>query len=152
VEENEFVLFNESGIYMQIVRKGEESSMAELAEEQPTKTTTEKILCRFMEYDIENSDTTYTNYYTSAIVDKILCTYNANSRSYSASFIDGYMKMYYGSNVPSGWLKPLDFIKLTRHAGKQAHIRMIVPHSSGTTNASSYVLPYYYEIYYQKGV
>lgn len=151
VEENEFVLFNETGIYMQIVRKGEGKSMAEMAEEQPTKTTSKNILCRFMEYDIENSDTTYTNYYSSAIVDKFLCTYKANSRSYSASFTDGYMKMYYGSNVPSGWLKPLDFIKLTRYAGKQAHIRMIVPHSSGTTNASSYVLPYYYEIYYELG-
>ena len=151
VSSNEFVLFNENGIYMQIVRKGEGSTMAELAEEQPTKTTSKILLCRFMEYDIENADTTYTNFFSSAIVDKMLCTYNAQSRSYTASFTEGYMKQYYNSSVPTGWLKPLDFIRLTRYAGKQAHIRMIVPHSSGTTNASQYVLPYYYEIFYQLG-
>ena len=151
VDENEFVLFNESGIYMQIVRKGEGLTMAQMAEKQPNNTTSQNILCRFMEYDIENADTTTTNYYSSAIVDKFLCTYKGDGRKYTASFTDGYMKQYYGSNVPSGWLKPLEFIKLTRYAGKQAHIRMIVPHSSGTTNASSYVLPYYYEIYYELG-
>ena len=149
---NEFVLFNEDGIYMQIVRKGEGQNMIEMAKEQSEDSTISKvILCRFMEYDIENSDTTYSNFYTSAIVDKMLCTYKHQGRSYQASFTEGYMKSYYGSNVPSGWLKPLDFIKLTRYAGRQAHVRLIVPHSSGTTNASNYVLPYYYEIFYELG-
>ncbi len=151
VDENEFVLFNDDGIYLQIVRKGEGSTMEELAKQQSDQTTSKIILCRFMEYDIENADTTHTNFFSSAIVDKMLCTYNSQSRSYKASFTEGYMKQYYSSNVPSGWLKPLDFIRLTRYAGKQAHIRMIVPHSSGTTNASNYVLPYYYEIYYELG-
>ena len=151
VEENEFVLFNESGIYMQIVRKGEGKSMEEMATEQPDKKISKIILCRFLEYDIENADTTHTNYYTSAVVDKFLCTYNSEARSYTASFTEGYMKSFYSSNVPTGWLKPLDYILLTRYAGKQAFVRLIVPHSSGTTNAANYVLPYYYEIYYELG-
>lgn len=151
VDENEFVLFNEDGIYMQIVRKGEGPTMTELAQDQPNQTISKIILCRFMEYDIENADTTHTNIYTSAVVDKFLCTYNHKARKYTASFTDGYMKLYYSSNVPTGWLKPMDFIRLTRQAGKQAYIRMIVPHSSGTTNASNYVLPYYYEISYEMG-
>jgi len=151
VDDNEFVLFNESGIYMQIVRKGEGRTMVELAKEQPDSTTSKVILCRFMEYDIENSDTTYTNYYSSAIVDKMLCTYKHQSRAYTASFTEGYMKKYYSSNVPTGWIKPLDFIRLTRYAGKQAKVRIIVPHSSGTTNAANYVLPFYYEISYELG-
>lgn len=151
VDENEFVLFNESGIYMQIVRKGEGKTMAEFASEQPTKTTSKVILCRFMEYDIENSDTTLTNYYSSAIVDKFLCTYKEQSRAYTGSFTEGYMKQRYSSNVPTSWLKPLDYIKLTRYAGRQAQVRLIVPHSSGTTNAANYVLPHYYEITYELG-
>jgi hypothetical protein len=32
-----------------------------------------------------------------------------------------------------------------------AKVRLIVPHSSGTSNASQYVLPYDYEITYQLG-
>lgn len=148
---NEFVLFNEDGIYMQIVRKGEGQNMIEMAKEQADSTISKVLLCRFLEYDIENSDTTYSNFYTPTIVDKMLCTYKHQGRSYSASFTEGYMKAYYGSNVPSGWLKPLDFIRLTRYAGRQAHVRIIVPHSSGTTNASNYVLPYFYDIYYELG-
>lgn len=148
---NEFVLFNEDGIYMQIVRKGEGQRMVEMAKEQSDSTISKVLLCRFLEYDIENSDTTHSNFYTPTIVDKMLCTYKHQGRAYSASFTEGYMKAYYGGNVPSGWLKPLDYIRLSRYAGRQAHVRLIVPHSSGTTNASNYVLPYYYDIYYELG-
>ena len=55
----------------------------------------------------------------------------------------------YGNMVPKGWLKPLNYIRLTRVAGNEAKVRLIVPHSSGTTNASGYVLPFFYEITYQ---
>ncbi len=151
VSSNEFVLFNEDGVYMQIVRKGEGQTMIEMAKEQADSTISKVILCRFMEYDIENSDTVSSNFFSSAIVDKMQCTYKHQGRSYAASFTEGYMKSKYGSNVPKGWLKPLDYIRLTRYAGRQAHVRLIVPHSSGTTNASNYVLPYYYEIYYELG-
>ena len=148
---NEFVLFNEDGIYMQIVRKGEGQNMVEMAKEQSDSTISKVLLCRFLEYDIENSDSTNSNFYSPSIVDKMLCTYKHQGRAYSASFTEGYMKVHYGGNVPSGWLKPLDYIRLTRYAGRQAHVRLIVPHSSGTTNASNYVLPFYYDIYYELG-
>ena len=151
VSKNEFVLFNEDGIYMQIVRKGEGQNLVEMSKEQADSTISKVILCRFMEYDIENSDSTHSNFFSPSIVDKMLCTYKHQGRSYTASFTEGYMKSVYGSNVPSGWLKPLDFIRLTRYAGRQAFVRLIVPHSSGTTNAANYVLPFYYEIYYELG-
>lgn len=158
IEKNEFVLFNSDGIYMQIIRNGEGMTMQEMALERnestddlvhKDSTVTKEILCRFFEYDIENADTTYSNIYTPSIVDKMQCTYSHYSRNFTASFIAGRMFTAYGSAVPKGWLKPLNYIRLTREAGKEAKVRIIVPHSSGTSNASGYVLPFYYEITYQ---
>ena len=147
---NEFVLFNDDGIYMQIVRKGEGQTMVEMAKEMSDSTVSKVLLCRFLEYDIESADTTYTNLYTPSIVDKMLCKYSHYSQSYTASFTEGRMLNSYNATVPQGWLKPLNFIRLTKEAGKEAKVRIIVPHTSGTTNnAMSYVLPFYYEITYQ---
>ena len=154
VEENEFVLFNEDGIYMQIVERGAGKSMVEMAKEQSTDSTISKtILCRFVEYDIEGGDTITTNRYSSSIVDKMLVKYIHRSRRYQASFTEGKrVEKYKSSVVPQGWIKPLDYIRLTRNSGKIAKIRIIVPQSSGTSNASGYVLPMYYEISYQLGI
>ena len=149
VSKNEFVRFSSDGIYMQIVRKGDGPSMVELAKARKDSTVTRPLLCKFLEYDIRNADTTYSNIYLSSINDEILCTYSHFSRSYTGYFTSGIMKVAYGYNVPAGWLKPLSFIRLTKVAGEEAKVRIIVPHSSGTTNASGNVLPFYYEITYQ---
>lgn len=152
VSKNEFVLFNDNGIYMQIISKGEGKNMIEFAKEQKDSTTTKRILCRFLEYDIESDATITTNNSSPSIVDKMQCTYEHRGRTYSASFEEGRMMEKYGTSaVPSGWLQPLKYIRLTRNEGQIAKIRLIVPHSSGTTNASGYVLPMYYEISYQLG-
>ncbi|MBO4398432.1 MAG: DUF4827 domain-containing protein [Bacteroidaceae bacterium] len=152
VSKNEFVLFKENGIYMQIVNRGEGKSMMEFAKEQKDSTTTQRILCRFLEYDIEAGATIQSNLSSPSIVDKMQCTYAQKGRSYSASFEEGYMlNKYSTSAVPSGWLQPLKYIRLTRNSGRKAEVRLIVPHSSGTNNASGYVLPMYYEISYQLG-
>lgn len=151
IDENEFVLFNEDGIYMQIVRKGTGLSMIERAKARPDSTARCEILCKFFEYDIKANDTTCLNIgpTQASINDKMRCTYSHYSRSYEAYYTVGKMKEKYGSNVPKGWLKPLNFIRLTKVAGEEAKVRIIVPHSSGTNNASGYVLPFYYEITYQ---
>ena len=146
---NEFVLFGDDGVYMQIVRKGNGPTMVELAMERSDSTITRPILCKFFEYDIEAADTTAQNIYRASINDQMLCTYSHYSRSYTASFTEGIMKSTYNSQVPSGWLKPLNYIHLTKVAGEEAKVRLIVPHTSGTTNASGHVLPFYYEITYQ---
>lgn len=153
VSRNEFVHFNKDGVYMQIVRRGEGQSMMEMAksDEAEDSTVTKTILCRFLEYDIQNGDTTRTNLNVEAIVDKMTCTYSQRGRSYQASFTEGRMLERYGQVVPTGWLKPLDYVRLTRNAGRIAKVRIIVPHSSGTSNAANYVLPFYYEISYQLG-
>jgi hypothetical protein len=123
--------------------------MVELAKDRKDSTVTRPLICKFLEYDIEGADTTYSNIYMSSINDKMLCTYSHYGRSYTASFTEGVMQSAYGSTVPKGWLKPLDYIRLTKVAGEEAKVRLIVPHSSGTNNASGYVLPFYYEITYQ---
>jgi len=157
VVKNEFVLFNDKGIYMQIARKGNGRTMIEMAMEQPDSTITKTICCRFFEYDIENADTTCANIYQTqnGVVDKMQCKYDRQSRTYTATFIEGKMMSYYTSSaaVPTGWLKPLDYIRLAKSegAGDVAKVRIIVPHSSGTYNAGTYVLPFYYEITYQLG-
>ncbi|MBP5377370.1 MAG: DUF4827 domain-containing protein [Bacteroidaceae bacterium] len=160
-DKNEFVRFEKDGIYMQIVRKGVGYTMYELsapdAQYNPDSTTTQTICCRFLEYDIENADTTCTNMYQTqnAYVDKMQCTYTRLGKSYTAWFTAGKMKEYHSSSsvVPTGWLKPLDYIRLAKSegSGEVAKVRLIVPHSSGTANAGVYVLPFYYEITYQLG-
>lgn len=150
---NEFVLFEDDGVYMQIINKGEGQSMIEMAKQRSDSTVSKSILCRFLEYDIESAEVTATNKYSSSIVDKMLCKYSHRGRSYTASFTSGAMLSTYSSaTVPSGWLKPLDYLRLSKNAGRIAKVRLIVPHSSGTSNAQGYVLPMYYEISYQLAI
>lgn len=152
LERNEYVLFEDDGIYMQIMRKGEGETFVEMAKHQPDSTITKNILCRFLEYDIEAGDTIAYNYNRPSFVDKMLVKYTHYSQSYSASYTEGIMKEIHSTTqVPKGWLKPLAYIRLTKDAGKIAKVRLIVPHASGTSNALGYVLPYYYEITYQLG-
>lgn len=148
---NEFVMFDEDGIYMQIISGGQGQTMKEMAMEQPDSTINKNLLCRYFEYDIEQGDTTSQNIYRASIVDKMLVKYSQYSQTFTASFTEGVMKTKYGVTVPSGWMKPLKYIRLTRDTGSVAAVRLILPHSSGTSNASGYVLPYYYQISYQLG-
>lgn len=148
---NEFVLFQDDGVYMQIVQRGEGRSMVDFAMEQPDSSISKNILCRFVEYDMEQGDTTQYSQFYPSIVDKMLVSYSHYERKYTGTFTEGLMLSRYSKVVPGGWLKPFNFIRLTRDAGKIAKVRLIVPHASGTSNASTYVLPYYYEISYQLG-
>ena len=71
-------------------------------------------------------------------------------------FISGMMYLYHGSaTVPSGWLVPLNYINVGYTEGENdevSKVRLIVPHSQGTADASSSVTPYYYEITYQRSL
>lgn len=151
VASNEFVLFEEDGVYLQIRRKGAGRTLDDMAGDFADSTVNKTILCRFIEYDIENADTTYANVLTPSVVDKMLVKYSRYSRSYEGTFTNGYMLKYHESMVMKGWMRPLNYIRLTKDAGQSASVRLIVPHSSGTNNASQYVLPFYYEVTYQLG-
>lgn len=148
---NEFVLFQDDGVYMQIVQKGEGSTLVDMAMEQPDSSISKNILCRFLEYDMEQGDTVENSNFYPSIVDKMLVSYSHYERKYTGTFTVGLMLRNHSKIVPGGWLKPFNYIRLTRDPGKIAKVRLIVPHASGTQNASTYVLPYYYEISYQLG-
>lgn len=134
---NEFVLFEDKGVYMQIVRKGEGEMMAD-----GDRTV---FMARYLEYNISSGDTVSGNLYTS-IPDKFTCERKGDT--FSASFTQGFMYSIYGSAVPSGWLVPLSYITPGRPNDKAAKVRLIVPHSEGTSTAAQYVYPTYYEITY----
>ena len=61
--------------------------------------------------------------------------------------------IYGTTSVPSGWLIPLTYVKPSRTTSseKVARVRLIVPHGQGTSQASQYVYPCYYEITYNLG-
>ena len=74
----------------------------------------------------------------------------------TASFVTGMMYQYHGSaSVPSGWLVPLNYVNVGRpnpinSDDEVSKVRLIVPHSQGTADASSSVYPCYYEITYER--
>ena len=137
VEKNEFVVFEDKGVYMQIVRRGEGKMM-----EDGDRTV---FMARYLEQNIETGDTISANLYASP--DYFTCKREGDS--FTASFTQGYMLNVYGSSaVPSGWLVPFSYITPGRPNDKGAKVRLIVPHGQGTTTASQYVYPTYYEITY----
>jgi hypothetical protein len=160
VDNNEYVLFEDDGVYMQIINRGTGRTFPEMSKDFADSTVNKVVLCRFTEYDIMSGDTTNSNFgVVGNVVDKMLINYSHLSRSYSGSFTSGMMYNMNASSsvgngvaVPSGWMKPFDVVRLSRGIDDLAHVRIIVPHSSGTSNASYYVHPYYYDITYQLGI
>ena len=146
LDRNEFVKLDKSGVYMQIVRPG--------CGEKLNDGETANICCRFREFSIEGDTVTLLNNIDlmAAFVDVMRVT--NTSGTFSGSFTTGVMMRYYSSaSVPAGWLVPLAYIKVGRpksQTDEKAKVRLIVPHSQGHTIAAQDVLPYYYEITYEK--
>ncbi len=152
VSKNEFVLFQSSGIYMQIVRKGCGTPIAD--------GNTVTVLCRFTERNLKTDSVQLSNISDSkwdAVVDKMTVT--RNSADYTGYFVKGeslLQAVYGGSStaVPQGWLMPLGFINVGRPASatdEVAKVRIIVPHDKGHTYATQYVYPCLYDITYELG-
>ena len=148
LEKNEYVLFEISGVYMQIVRKGTGNPLKD--------GETATVLCRFNERNLLTDTLQLTNnsIYYSAIVDKMNVV--NNSGTFTASFDTSSSCMYsaYGSaSVPAGWLVPFTYINLDRYreGGEIAKVNLIVPHTQGHQYASSGVYPCFYEITYERG-
>jgi hypothetical protein len=137
VSKNEYVLFEDKGVYMQIERKGEGTMMQD--------GDRGVFMARYLEYNIALGDTISGNLYAST-PDYFTCERKGDT--FSASFTQGYMYGMYGSAVPKGWLLPLSYITPGRPNDKAAKVRLIVPHGEGTSNAAQYVYPTYYEITY----
>ena len=158
VEKNQFVRMSRTGVYMQIVRKGCGQPLG--------NKESANLLCRFMEQNIKTdsilvrNDQKFNVYSTamgmtidaSQYVDKMYVT--RNGTTITALFVEGMMQMYHSStSVPGGWLVPLNYINVGR-PGKDgdeiSKVRLIVPHSQGTADASASVYPCYYEITYKR--
>lgn len=159
---HEFVYLDNSGVYMQIIRRGCGNKIL--------NNETATVLCRYREYNLLTDSLQSTNmiaYYIS-LVDKMNVT--NTSGTFTATFQAGESLMYtlYGStSVPSGWLVPLSYINvgiqtednqtdvgnvsLLTKTDEIAHVRLIVPHTQGHSYATSGVYPCLYDITYQRG-
>lgn len=149
VTKNEFVLFQSSGLYMQIVRKGAGSPIAQ--------GETARVDCRFTERNLLTDSIQATN--TTPYSQKYLEVMNVtnNSGTFQGSFESATSLMYrlYGStSIPSGWLAALPYVNIGRYvnAGDEvAKVRLIVPHDLGQTYAMQSVYPCLYDITFQRG-
>ena len=145
VAANEYVLFEESGVYMQVVERGN----GELLED-----GRHELLVRYVEERIVEdgmADTlslnTIANMYP--YPDEFILTKDKNSMSASFSTSGAMSEAHSSAYVPSGWLLPLNYLKVGREISGRSKIKLILPHSQGTATASSQVFPCYYEITYQ---
>lgn len=150
VSKNEYVLFETTGVYMQIIREG----CGEKLKDGETAT----VICRFKEWNLlTDSLQLANNIENSSLNFPDLMSVKNTSGTFKASFIQGSSVMYsiYGSgSVPAGWLAPLSYIKIGRpeKPGEEiAKVKLIVPHTQGHQYASSGVYPCLYEITYQRG-
>lgn len=164
-DDNEFVLFEESGVYMNIVQKGPTDDNGKYKGSVLPDGSYE-ILSRFVEIAMKDCESP-----SMAVGDTLLAnmklyglptyelypeTYNLtiSGTSYSAAFTSqssyGMYASYGTTSVPSGWLVPLKYVKpaRTQSASQVARVRILCPHSEGTSTASQYVYPCYYEITY----
>ena len=148
VSKKEFVLFSNTGVYMQIVRRG--------CGEKVKAGETVNVLCRFNEYNLlaDSLRLTNNNISYSSLPDKFAVTNTLGT--FTASFISGaIMSAYSTTSVPAGWLIPLSYInvgRVTKEGEEIAKVNLIVPHSQGTSYALSNVYPCYYEITYERGI
>ncbi|MBQ8968977.1 MAG: DUF4827 domain-containing protein [Bacteroidaceae bacterium] len=156
VSKNEFVLFSNTGIYMQIVRKGPGERLKHGEQT--------RVMTRYWEYNIladslQSTDLTPYWIATPGILD-VSNQYGTISASFNTEINGGgAMYLLYGvpnnnsKSVPSGWVVPLSYINLGRQKADDegiALVRLIVPHGQGTADATSNVYPCFYEISYQR--
>ncbi len=139
---HEYVYLTKSGIWMQVIRKGE-GTMLENKKQV-------NVLVRFIEYNIQTESVLCTNYNSVNLYDKM--TVYREGSSYTASFVQGVMNSVYGASVPAAWLVPLDYVTLSRPTSDQAlaEVRLIVPHSQGTSQAMGNVYACYYQLTYER--
>lgn len=149
VSKNEYVMFGNSGVYMQIVREG----VGERLESGQSK----QVIARYTEFNIlrdslqSSSETLY--YSTAPDIIDISNTYGTFTASFNTDNGGGAMYRTYGStSVPPGWLVPFTYIRIGRQttAEQIAKVRLIVPHSQGHSDATSNVYPCFYEISFQE--
>jgi hypothetical protein len=140
VTRNEYVLFPDNGVYMQIVERGKGRAV------QPGEQT--YINATYVERYVSTGDTISMNKFED---EPDFFSLSRNGDKYTASFIQrenrhsGVMLRWYGYSVPNAWLMPFPYIKPGMLDGA-AKVRLIVPHNQGTQKAAANVYPTFYEI------
>lgn len=151
VERNEYVLFNNTGVYMQIVRQG--------AGEKLKSGESKQLLCRYIEFNIMRDSIQTRNdvlyWATRPDIIDVSNSYGTFTASFNTALNGGgAMYSYYAStSVPAGWLVPLTYINIGRQTTEEegiAKVRLLVPHTQGQSDATSNVYPCFYEITYQE--
>jgi len=133
---NEYVLFSDNGVYMQIVRRGE-GRQIEAGEQW-------NMNARYVERYISTNSIMTMNLYQDE-PDKFYL--KRTGGNYSASFSSGIMSQTYGNSVPNAWIMTFPYICPGFPQGlPAAKVRLIVPHNEGTQSAASSVYPTFYEI------
>lgn len=132
---------------MQIVRRG----CGEIIKSGETV----NVLCRFNEYNLltDSLILSNNNLYYSSLPDKMVVTNVLGT--FNASFTSGVMSQFYSSSVPAGWLVPLSYVnvgRMTKEGDELAKVKIIVPHSQGSSTALANVTPCYYELTYERGI
>lgn len=142
---NQFVLFNSSGVYMQIVRRGSGEVLG--------RNASANVLLRYTETNLlTDSVLSSNNIMTYSSIPDVMNVKMVSGSPY-AQFESGVMKSVYGTaTIPAGLLAPLSYIKLGKLTAQGiAKVRLIVPSAQGTAVASGAVYPCFYELTYQKG-
>lgn len=148
---NEYVLFKNSGVYMQIISKG----AGDFLQSGETK----QLICRYTEFNMrgDSVQTTNVSAYWEPMPDVIEASNTSGTISGSFivnDYVAGAMYTAYNDkSVPSGWLVPLSYVRIGRQVSAEqgiAKVRLIVPHSQGQKDASANVYPCFYEISFQE--
>ena len=133
---NEYVLFEDNGVYMQIVRRGEGRQIS--------AGDTWYMNARYVESYVGSGDTLTMNLFQQ---DPDVFYVKRTGDNYTASFTSGIMSRAYGYSVPNAWIMAMPFIKpgLLNGSGA-AKVRIVAPHNQGTQTAATTVYPTFYEI------
>lgn len=151
LERNEYVLFGNTGVYMQLVRKGVGPKLESGESAQ--------VLARYTEFNIMADSIISTNrvpyFATSPDIIDISNSYGTFTASFNTSILGGgaMYRFYSSQEVPAGWLVPFTYIHIgsqTTEDGLISKVRLIVPHTKGTSRARQNVYPCFYEITFQK--
>ena len=164
-ERNEYVLFESNGVYMQVIDDG----CGDYIKDGESK----EVIVRWDEYNINTraniSDDSWQNsnnyVNTSYYIDKMKVTNTTGT--FTAMFIEparswfaicnnssSYSNSISGT-VPSGWLVPFSWVKIGRGNSEGesiAHVRLLIPHSYGSTSSSSNVNACLYDMTLRRGL
>lgn len=157
--ENQYVLLEESGVYMHIDNRGPGKGVLEDGYHEILARFVEVALQTRSDLGMEAGDTLLANFHVSNPAYTIygeLFKLTISDESYSASFANNgsnksIMYDVYGTqSVPSGWLIPFRYLTpgRTTDSDKIARVKLIVPHSQGTSSATQSVYPCFYELTY----